>query len=70
MMRFVVERLPKNRFRDIHGRGVDKRYRPDVDHRADILEELADAIGVDPATLRATVDRWNQNVRDGKDADP
>ncbi|WP_345964502.1 hypothetical protein ABDE16_36900 [Streptomyces sp. BRB040] len=41
-----------------------------MDHRADTLEELADAIGVDPATLRATVDRWNQNVRDGKDADP
>ncbi|NHI11792.1 fumarate reductase flavoprotein subunit [Streptomyces sp. KO7888] len=70
MVRFLVERLPKNCFRDIHGRGVDKRYRPDVDHRADTLEELADAIGVDPATLRATVDRWNQNVRDGKDADP
>ncbi|MEW1997512.1 FAD-binding protein [Streptomyces coelicoflavus] len=46
-----------------------KRYRPDVYHRAETLEEVADAIGVDPATLRATVDRWNQNVRDGKDTD-
>lgn len=46
-----------------------KRFRPDVYHRADTLEELAAGIGVDPATLRATADRWNQQVRDGEDED-
>ncbi|NYV74871.1 FAD-dependent oxidoreductase [Streptomyces sp. UH6] len=46
-----------------------KRFRPDVYHRADTLEELAGRIGVDPATLRATVDRWNRSVRNGEDED-
>ena len=38
-------------------------------HMADTLEDLAKSIGVDPARLKATVDRWNQFVRAGKDED-
>ena len=37
--------------------------------QADTIEELAEQIGVDPATLRATVDRWNGFVDKGKDED-
>jgi fumarate reductase flavoprotein subunit len=46
-----------------------KRFRPDVYHRADSLEELATRIGVDLANLRATVGRWNKQVATGADAD-
>ena len=38
-------------------------------HKADTIEDLARSIKVDPATLRATVDRWNGFVRNGKDED-
>jgi succinate dehydrogenase/fumarate reductase flavoprotein subunit len=37
--------------------------------RADTLEELAAAIGVDPAGLRATVTRFNEHARAGHDPD-
>ena len=37
--------------------------------RADTVEALAAQIGVDPATLKGTVDRWNGFVRGGKDED-
>ena len=37
--------------------------------KADSLEELARQIKVDPATLRATVDRWNGMVDKGRDED-
>lgn len=46
-----------------------KRYRPDVYHRADTVEELAAVISVDPTALRATIDRWNQQVAAGEDSD-
>ncbi|MEV1176870.1 FAD-dependent oxidoreductase [Nonomuraea sp. NPDC049784] len=46
-----------------------RRYRPDVFHRAGTVEELAAGIGVDPAALRATVDRWNRQVAAGQDAE-
>lgn len=38
-------------------------------HRADSLEELARKLEVDPATLVATVKRYNEVVASGKDAD-
>jgi len=38
-------------------------------HRAGSLHELAAKIGVDPATLSATVDRFNGFTRTGKDQD-
>lgn len=38
-------------------------------HRADTLEELARKIEVDPATLAATVKRYNEVVASGKDSD-
>ena len=44
-----------------------RRFRPDVYHRADTLEELAAGIGVDPAALRATVASWNDDVAAGSD---
>jgi 3-oxosteroid 1-dehydrogenase len=37
--------------------------------QADTIEELAKLIGADPATLRATVDRWNGFVEKGVDED-
>jgi len=37
--------------------------------QADTIEGLAGLIGVDPATLRATVDRWNGHVDKGADGD-
>ncbi|HEY8216156.1 MAG TPA: FAD-dependent oxidoreductase [Acidimicrobiia bacterium] len=38
-------------------------------HKADTLEALAAEIGVDAATLRATIDRYNEGARAGVDAD-
>lgn len=38
-------------------------------HKTDTIEELAKSIKVDPAALRATVDRWNGFVRAGRDED-
>lgn len=38
-------------------------------HKADTLEELARKIEVDPATLVATVNRYNEVVASGKDSD-
>lgn len=35
--------------------------------RADTIEELARLIGMDPATLKATVDRFNAGARKGRD---
>ncbi len=42
---------------------------PDWLLRGDTLEELAEKAGIDPAGLRATVDRWNEHVRAGGDPD-
>lgn len=40
-----------------------------IAHRAGTLEELAASIGVDPATFRATVQRFNGFARSGVDGD-
>jgi fumarate reductase flavoprotein subunit len=37
--------------------------------KADTIEELAAAVGVDPAGLRAGITKWNESCRAGKDAD-
>jgi 3-oxosteroid 1-dehydrogenase len=37
--------------------------------RADTVEELAQQCGLDPATLKATVDRFNTGARAGRDDD-
>ena len=37
--------------------------------RADSIEELAEKIDVDAATLKSTIERWNQYCRNGKDDD-
>ena len=37
--------------------------------QADTIEELATKINMDPAKLKATVDRWNTMVENGKDED-
>ena len=44
-------------------------YKAGVVVRADTVEDLATKIGVDPAALRATVDRFNGLVRGGHDDD-
>ncbi len=46
-----------------------KRYRPDVYHRADTIEELAASTGLDPAVLAASVADWNATVKAGTDGD-
>ncbi|MCF2573855.1 FAD-dependent oxidoreductase [Brevibacterium sp. UCMA 11754] len=46
-----------------------KKFRPDVYHKADTLDELAEAIGVEPATLKRTVKAWNEASESGVDAD-
>ena len=38
-------------------------------HKADTIEALAREIGLDPATLRAAVDRFNEGARQGVDPD-
>lgn len=38
-------------------------------HTADTVEGLAESLGIEPAKLTATVDRWNGFVRAGKDED-
>jgi fumarate reductase flavoprotein subunit len=45
-----------------------KRYRPDVYHVANSIEELAAEIGVDPTTFSATVADWNDAVAAGADS--
>ncbi len=42
---------------------------PDRCFRADSPEELAALLGIEPAELRATVDRYNRYCRDGLDAE-
>lgn len=37
--------------------------------RADTIDDLARQIGVDPAGLKATVERWNEFSRNGRDLD-
>jgi fumarate reductase flavoprotein subunit len=37
--------------------------------KADTIEELAAAVGVDPAGLKAGIEKWNESCRAGKDAD-
>ncbi|UVJ41377.1 FAD-dependent oxidoreductase [Arthrobacter sp. CJ23] len=45
-----------------------KRFRPDVYHRAETIEELATSIGVTPSVLKSTVEEWNADVANGKDS--
>ena len=45
-----------------------RRYRPDVYHGADTIEELAQSTGLDPVVLRSTVDEWNADVATGTDS--
>ncbi|WAH97424.1 FAD-dependent oxidoreductase [Arthrobacter sp. MMS18-M83] len=45
-----------------------KRFRPDVYHRAETIEELAASIGVATSVLKSTVDEWNAEVANGKDS--
>ncbi|MCW2990539.1 MAG: kstD, partial [Solirubrobacterales bacterium] len=42
---------------------------PDFVMRGDTIAELAEQMGVDPARLTATIERWNQQVQDGSDTD-
>ena len=37
--------------------------------KADTIEGLAAAVGVDPAGLKATIQKWNDHCKDGKDPD-
>ena len=45
-----------------------RRFRPDVYHRADTIEELAQSTGLDPVRPAVTVDEWNADVATGTDS--
>lgn len=42
---------------------------PETFTKADTLEELAQALGIDPVGLKATVERFNENAKNGVDPD-
>lgn len=44
-----------------------KKFRPDVYHKADTLEELAAAIGINTQRLKSTVQQWNEATDAGRD---
>ncbi len=44
-----------------------KRFRPDVYHKADTLEKLAESMGVDATALQDTVREWNTVTDTGQD---
>lgn len=46
-----------------------KKFRPDVYHKADTLEELAASMGVDAGALASTVSSWNAKASTGADPD-
>lgn len=46
-----------------------KKFRPDVYHKADTLEELAESMGVSPTMLKSTVGDWNAKSSANQDAD-
>ncbi|MEG3143669.1 FAD-dependent oxidoreductase [Sphingomonas sp. RT2P30] len=57
----------------VAGKWIDKKVPQGWDagylHSGDTIEALAASIGVDAATLKATVERWNGFVRNGRDED-
>lgn len=46
-----------------------RRYRPDVYHRAETIDELANHLDISPNVLRDTIDTWNVNVTADSDAE-
>lgn len=44
-------------------------YRAGIAHSADTIDQLADSVGIDAATLSATVQRFNEHARTGRDPD-
>lgn len=46
-----------------------KKFRPDVYHKADTLEGLAESMGISPNTLKSSVAEWNAKSIAGQDAD-
>lgn len=52
-----------------HKAGVDKAIEIGRGFKADTIEELAEKMAMKPDVLKATLDRYNQLVRAGKDGD-
>lgn len=52
-----------------YGRGIQRLIDQGQLYRADTLEELAEMIGCDSATFKATVERYNEIARNGEDPD-
>lgn len=52
-----------------YGRSIQRLLDQGQLHRADTLEELAEQMGCDPATFKATVERYNEIARAGEDPD-
>ena len=59
--------LPPGRFQP--DERLPRKYREQFMHRAPTLEALAERIGVNPAGLQDTVERFNENARRGVDPD-
>lgn len=52
-----------------YGRNIDNLLAQEQLYKADTLEELAEAMGADPATFKANVERYNEIAEFGEDPD-
>ncbi|KXO14793.1 flavocytochrome c [Clostridiales bacterium KA00134] len=54
---------------NIWGNKIDELVEKKIIFRADTIEDLAKQLGIDPAVLKETNDKFNSYVKSGKDAD-
>ena len=52
-----------------YGRSIERLIDQGQLYRADTIEDLATQMGADPATFKATVERYNEIARNGEDPD-
>ncbi len=55
--------------KNYYGHSIQRLLDQEQLYRADTLEDLAKQIGADPATFKATVERYNEIARKGEDPD-
>ncbi len=65
----IFDTQGKDRYAILNWKVPPPEYRPEWVHEADTVDGLAASIGVDPATLVATVERFNGFARSGVDED-
>lgn len=62
-------RVSEDGTKSYYGHSIQRLLDQGQLYRADTLDELAEMIGCDPATFKATVDRYNEISRNGEDPD-